>query len=523
MSIKNMKLSHKIAVIFLIVVCVTLVVGVNGITRISSLVTTANEIQEENIKPLNYISTMGVAFQKAGGALRDILMDKFLYNKDIAQSVNKIKELDKQIQDSSDKFAKAVKTAEDRKALEELKAEIAQYMPLRNNLIAFAMDSKLDEAQALLQGEIYARTDKIAAMLDKLTDAHTKAIQKKMADNDQTATLSMWFTGIIGGIGVVLAIVLGLFLNRSITLPIKRVVKGIQEGADNVSEASVQVSSASESLAEGASRQAAGLEETSSSLEEMTSMTTHNADNAQQAKGMMSEASQIVTNVSRHMEQMADAITEIMKSSEETGKIIKTIDEIAFQTNLLALNAAVEAARAGEAGAGFAVVAEEVRNLAMRAAEAAKNTNRLIGNTIDSVKSGNSLVLETRDAFRKNVDISGKISNLIDEIAAASREQAQGISEMNRAVAEIDEVTQQNAANSEESASASKEMSHQAQQMKDLVQELVVIVDGAGARAGGDRASEQSLDDFDGEDRPAARHAIGFGDRVKRITSARKG
>ena len=522
MGIKSMKLSHKIAVIFLIVVCVTLAVGFNGIYRIGSLVSVSNEIQDEHIKPLNYISTMGNSFQAVGGCIRDILLDKFLYNKDISATLNKIKELDKNVQENTEKFAKAVKTEEDRKAVEALRTEITQYTPVRNNLVAFAVDGKLDEAQALLQGDFLARTEKITSLLNKLNDSHTKAIQKKMDDNNQTASISIWFTGIIGGIGSILAIVLGLFLNRSITLPIKRVVTGIQEGADNVDEASVQVSSASQSLAEGASRQAAGLEETSSSLEEMTSMTTHNADNAQQAKGMMSEASQVVVNVSRHMEEMAEAITEIMKSSEETGKIIKTIDEIAFQTNLLALNAAVEAARAGEAGAGFAVVAEEVRNLAMRAAEAAKNTNRLIGNTIDSVKNGNSLVLQTRDAFRKNVDISSKISNLIDEIAAASREQAQGISEMNRAVSEIDEVTQQNAANAEESASASKEMNHQAQQMKELVKELVVIVDGAGAAESSSGKNLMSLDDA--EDSPVTRRpATGFGGRIKRITSLRKG
>ena len=521
MGLKNMKLSVKIAVIFLIVVCVTLIVGFSGINRISSLVTAANEIQEENIKPLNYISTMGIAFQKAGGGLRDILLDKFLYNKDIAQNLNKIKDLDKQIFESTDKFAKSIKTAEDRKALEELKTEIAQYMPLRNNLIAFTMDSKLDEAQTLLQGEIYTRTDRIAALLDRLNETHTKAIQKKMADNDQMATISMWVTGIIGAIGTILAIVLGLFLNRSITLPIKRVVKGIQDGADSVSEASIQVSSASQSLAEGASRQAAGLEETSSSLEEMTSMTTHNADNAQQTKVMMSEAGQIVVDVSRRMEKMADSITEIMKSSEETGKIIKTIDEIAFQTNLLALNAAVEAARAGEAGAGFAVVAEEVRNLAMRSAEAAKNTNRLIGNTINSVKNGNTLVLETREAFKKNVDISARISSLIEEIAAASREQAQGISEMNRAVQEIDEVTQQNAANSEQSASASKEMNHQAQQMKGLVKELVAIVDGAGAEHTEKQPPDKTYPSLD-DGRRALAHS-GPGKRTKLISLTRNG
>jgi methyl-accepting chemotaxis protein len=178
------------------------------------------------------------------------------------------------------------------------------------------------------------------------------------------------------------------------------------------------------------------------------------------------------------MDEMAKSIREITRSSEETSKIVKNIDEIAFQTNLLALNAAVEAARAGEAGAGFAVVADEVRNLAMRAADAAKNTASLIENTIKSVRRGNDLTLLTQQAYKENIEISAKVGSLVEEIASSSREQALGIEQVNKAVAEIDGVLQQTAANAEESASASEQMSAQAKQMNDLVADLVAMVGG---------------------------------------------
>jgi len=280
-----------------------------------------------------------------------------------------------------------------------------------------------------------------------------------------------------------LLITVSVFLTRGITRPLNRVIAGLTDGADQVSAAAHQVSAASQSLAEGTAEQAASLEETSSSLEEMSSMTKQNADHANQARAMMSEAHAIVEKVDNHMKDMAGAIAEITRSSEETGKIIKTIDEIAFQTNLLALNAAVEAARAGEAGAGFAVVADEVRNLAMRASEAAKNTNNLIENTIRAVQKGNELTNATQEAFKENAAIARKIGELVDEIATASNEQSHGISQVNIAVSEMDKLTQSTAANAEESAAASEELNAQAEQMTVHVEDLVAVVDGSGQAA----------------------------------------
>ncbi|MEN6621777.1 MAG: methyl-accepting chemotaxis protein, partial [Smithella sp.] len=224
-----------------------------------------------------------------------------------------------------------------------------------------------------------------------------------------------------------LTIVAVTFFARSISTPIQDAVNQMDEAASQIASASSQVSAASQSLAEGSSEQAAAIEETSSSLEEMASMTKQNAGNATHADSLMKQANEIVQKANASMASLTSSMKEISVASEETSKIVKTIDEIAFQTNLLALNAAVEAARAGEAGAGFAVVAEEVRNLAMRSADAAKNTSGLIEGTVNKIKDGSDLVTKTNEAFAEVAGSTSKVAELVGEIAAASQEQAQGI------------------------------------------------------------------------------------------------
>jgi methyl-accepting chemotaxis protein len=294
-------------------------------------------------------------------------------------------------------------------------------------------------------------------------------------------TIKAYFTNILLILLAVIVLggVIGLWLSRSISGLLRRTIGGLTEASDQIATGSGQVAASSQSLAEGASEQAASIEETSSSLEEMAAMTKQNAENASVANRMMKEeAGPNFQRIEARMAQMKEAISETVKSSDETTKIIKTIDEIAFQTNLLALNAAVEAARAGEAGAGFAVVADEVRNLAMRAADAAKNTSSLIESANSRINEASELNAQVVEAMAENSSIAQKVSSLVDEIAVASNEQAQGIGQVNTAVAEMDGVVQQNAASAEESASASEEMSAQTEQMKAMVSELVVLVGG---------------------------------------------
>jgi len=288
---------------------------------------------------------------------------------------------------------------------------------------------------------------------------------------------------------VLIIVPLAVIVSNSLTKPINKIIEALNKTANEVSDASDHISRSSQQLAEGSGEQASSIEETSSSLEELASMTRQNANNANQTDEIIKETGKIVDDVNRKLAQMTEAVGDISKNSEETQKIIKTIDEIAFQTNLLALNAAVEAARAGEAGAGFAVVAEEVRTLAMRSAEAAKDTSDLIGITVKSAKEGTELNEAVNEAFTKNAEMVAKTSGLVSGIAEASQEQAQGIEQINKAVAEMDKVTQQNAANAEESASASEQMSSQAEGLKNIVGALMDLIGGS-TNGMGDKANE---------------------------------
>jgi methyl-accepting chemotaxis protein len=252
----------------------------------------------------------------------------------------------------------------------------------------------------------------------------------------------------------------------------------VSEATEQVSSGSQQISSGSQSLAQGANEQASSLEEVSSSLEEMSSMTKQNAENANQAKTLAGDANGKAVQGTEAMSRMSASINKIKASSDQTAKIVKTIDEIAMQTNLLALNAAVEAARAGEAGRGFAVVAEEVRNLAQRSAEAAKNTANMIEESVNNAVDGVKISGEVSKSFEDIVTGIKKVNDLVNEIAAASQEQSQGIDQVNTAVAQMDKVTQQNAANSEESASAAEEMSSQAEELQSMIAQFALTSSG---------------------------------------------
>ncbi|MBI5419271.1 MAG: CZB domain-containing protein, partial [Deltaproteobacteria bacterium] len=299
--------------------------------------------------------------------------------------------------------------------------------------------------------------DKVRAGLQAIRTAAKEASvsDEKMIRNGSWTRSAVLVFSVAGILGIT---IFALFTATGINRMLTGVSAGLAGTSESVAASAAQLSSASQGLAEGSSEQAASLEETTATMEEISAMAKQNAENAAQAKSLSDRAGQSVDKANVSMDSMVGAMAEISSMGEEIGKIIKTIDEIAFQTNLLALNAAVEAARAGEAGAGFAVVADEVRNLAQRAAGAARNTSALIEGTIKRINDGTGLVEKTSADFRDVASAVKKVNELVGEISAASAEQTQGIGQVNVAMNEMDKVTQNVAASAEESAAAAEEL-----------------------------------------------------------------
>ncbi len=352
--------------------------------------------------------------------------------------------------------------------------ELAARLPI----IREALEAFIRAWEARSAGEESSR-ELMRAVSQDLTRLATLAGRISADGADQTrhnvaSALAASFIGL--GLTLVAGLLGAFFISRGITGSIKRAIGRISAGAGYVESNAGLLAEAAGTLSHGASQNAASLQDIASALEELSAMTTRNSENAGRADGLMRSAREEVTTAADSMSRVIRAMDEISASGREIGKIIKTIDEIAFQTNLLALNAAVEAARAGEAGAGFAVVADEVRNLAIRSAEAAKNTAGLIAGTIQNINSGAELVRQTGESFDQVGRGVGEAGTLLNAVAEASREQAQGIAQISRSMSEMDRVTQDNLTAASQAAGASSALAGQAEDLVETVDQLSAMV-----------------------------------------------
>ncbi|MGC9195765.1 MAG: methyl-accepting chemotaxis protein [Syntrophobacteraceae bacterium] len=438
---------------------------------------------------------------------------------ELNQEIQKFEKLHKLYRDRYDFWVKKLPKGPLQELLRKADAAAQQfYSAFEKGVKPLLLAAKPQAAAEIVRQKLNPLYEEQGKALKDLVKQANKAAALQDAKTTRAVGSYKSYVLVTGGICVLLTIILGIALNLSITHRVWDVIHYLQDSSKQMGGAADHVFSASQDLADANSQQAASVEETSSSLEEISSMTAQNAANAGQASRLMVVTRESVARAGGSMSQLTNSMMEISRASEETSKIIKTIDEIAFQTNLLALNAAVEAARAGEAGAGFAVVAEEVRNLAMRAAEAAKNTSDLIEGTVKRIKEGAGIVEKTSKEFSEVTVSVGKSGELIDEIAVASQEQGRGIEHINIAVNELSRLIQQNAANSEETAAASHEVNAQVKRLDNFLEAVVKLVEGM--TVGGNTVKRPEPSKSEAKKAPVAKKTDRRADMLSRIGAA---
>ncbi len=320
--------------------------------------------------------------------------------------------------------------------------------------------------------------EQIQTVTAKIIEYNKRTAAKIAEDSLSASTHALWLARVITLLALAMGIAASWFMTSSTNLILSEATLALSEGSQQVVSAAGQVSSSSQTLAQGASEQAATIEETSAAANEINSMAQRNMVNSRNTTEMVKTSQKSFEDANQLLDQLLGAMAGVEASSKKISAIIKVIEEIAFQTNILALNAAVEAARAGDAGMGFAVVADEVRNLAQRSAQAAKDTAKLIEESIQKSESGNVNVNLVAEAIHKLTEESSKMRTLVDEISTGSVEQAKGTDQISRSIIQMEQVTQSTAASSEECAAAAEELTAQAQSMQEMVQRLNQLVDG---------------------------------------------
>ena len=493
--ITNLKIGGRLALGFSIMILLMVIVSFFGYRSTKNIQQNLDEIFTGRLPSIDYLIEADRDLQQLLVAERSMIFCET--ESDVFKQL--FQEYETKLKQSEERLEKYKALANSR----EEKAIIPKYEKAREEWKAISrklVDGRKEDTREgrrlaidLSLGVAKKGFEEMRGYLDELQKINLNNAQQAHQSASATYKTAIATLLTISGIGLFMGLFLMWTIGQGVTRPLNAVIQGLTEGAQQVSSASGQVSQASQQVAQGSGEQASGIEETSSSLEEIASMTKQNASNAGEANGLMSEVGGLVNKGKESMDRLNAAIEEIKRSSDATSRIVKTIDEIAFQTNLLALNAAVEAARAGDAGKGFAVVAQEVRNLAQRAGEAARNTAALIEGSVKNADQGVSVASETAKVLKEVTTSVQKVSELVSEIAAASKEQAQGIEQVATAVAQMNQVTQANAANSEESASASEELNAQVEQVNSMIQELVAIAGKSNeARNGGIRVTHQA-------------------------------
>ncbi|MGA2141261.1 MAG: methyl-accepting chemotaxis protein [Brevinematales bacterium] len=499
--LKNLSIAQKLIGGFLIIAFITAVVGFAGWNAVSIMQSQVQNLGNQSIPSIVNMLEVQTELLKIKNSMRTLLspyISQETYERELGH-----------VSDSRDKYRALLKkydamkkTADEEKLYRNFQADLVNVVSADNQF--FAMAKELHQAKnkdelgkkatdfatvsTSTQDDLKDRFDHLVDECGILKDYISKHYgEEEVASSEEFARYYNIVIILVSVIGVALALILGIFISRSISRPVNRVTEDLFNSSNSLESAAGQVSSSSQELSSGASELASSVEEMTSSLQELQSIIESTTKNVVEAELMTREAMDGSKENSSQMDEMLKAMNEISENSRKISKIIKVIDDIAFQTNILALNAAVEAARAGDAGRGFAVVAEQVKSLAQKSAEAAKETADLMENAISSVSSGNNIADKVKKVSEKAQGVLGKVGAMMDEVTRASKEQLNGANQVNKAVSQINTIVENTAASSEETASAGEELLSQAEMLKGVVNKLNVMVKG---RKGGAAAAQ---------------------------------
>ena len=508
MNFRQLRIGTRLAIGFgVILISLVLILIFSSVLSANNRKTMMKGIELSRTKTA-LAATMKTSMLEGGLAIRNIGLQTDLG--EIEKQKLILKNQRTRFTEARDKLVALGLTANEKSILDQVASLDQQVDAPTKEAFKMLVSFNGEEAVKLIATQIDPLQQKALVEISKLVDLQDAASVELSTTAENSASKLIGVLTAVGAVVLLAGVAFSMILTRSITRPLReavdiaqrvaagelshreaatgsdeisellnalkemndnlfKIVSEVRQGTDAIAIASSEISTGNADLSSRTETQAGALEETASSMEEITATVRHNADNARQANGLVTSASQFAIQGGEEVGKVVDTMNSIKESSRKIVDIISVIDGIAFQTNILALNAAVEAARAGEQGRGFAVVASEVRNLAQRSASAAKEIKNLIGDSVEKVDSGSKLVDAAGKTMKEIVTSVKHVADIMSEITAAGLEQSTGIEEVNRAITQMDEMTQQNAALVEQAAAAAESMEEQAENLARVV------------------------------------------------------